>query len=110
LAAIDQELSQLKAKLADLSSHYTDRYPDVLAVKQEIAKTEKIREDFIDLTPKKNKSEAKANDGIATRWTDLRRAPAMQLQGQLQANQLEISNREQSIAGLKAESTTTRRA
>src|ERR1700678_3245510 len=29
LAAIDQELSTLRAKLADLSSHYTDRHPDV---------------------------------------------------------------------------------
>src|SRR5207244_13257252 len=29
LPALDQELDQLKAKLADLSSHYTDRHQDV---------------------------------------------------------------------------------
>ena len=37
-------------------------------------------------------------------------SPMMQLQGQLQANQVEITNREQAIAELKAKSTTTRPA
>src|SRR5580698_5308613 len=43
LAAIDQELEKLKAQLADLSSRYTDRHPDVRKVKQQIATTEKMR-------------------------------------------------------------------
>jgi polysaccharide biosynthesis transport protein len=102
LAAIDQELDALKAKLIDLSSRYTDRYPDVLRVKDEIAKTEKRRDDL--LAELKNKSNGKqandpnaAHDGMDTAQS----TPALQLQGQLQANQAEISNREQSIAGLK---------
>jgi succinoglycan biosynthesis transport protein ExoP len=97
LAAIDEELSKLKAKLADLSSHYTDRYPDVLAVKQEIVKTEKIREEFI-ADAKNNKSDASSSDPL----DPSQGGPGMQLQSQLRANQLEISNREQSISGLKS--------
>ena len=58
LAALDQELAKLRAKLADLSSHYTDRYPDVLSVKEQIAKTEKMREDFI--AEGKNKGDGSA--------------------------------------------------
>ena len=43
LPAIDEELSKLRAQLADLSAHYTDRHPDVRKVKEQIAKTEKMR-------------------------------------------------------------------
>src|SRR5579864_4393939 len=43
IPALDQELSKLKAQLADLSSHYTDRHPDVRKLKDQIAKTEKMR-------------------------------------------------------------------
>ena len=41
---MDQELDKLRAQLADLSSHYTDRHPDVRKLKDQIAKTEKMRE------------------------------------------------------------------
>jgi len=69
-------------------------------VKEEIAKTEKRRDDL--LAELKSKGSGKqANDpGAATDASQS--TPALQLQGQLQANQAEISNREQSIAGLKA--------
>jgi polysaccharide biosynthesis transport protein len=96
LASLDQELERLRAKLADLSSRYTDRYPDVLSVKDQIAKTEKIRSDLIaDL---KNKASGNAANDAG----DLgQSAPAQQLQGQLQSNQAEIANRERSIVALK---------
>jgi polysaccharide biosynthesis transport protein len=100
LAAIDQELDGLRAKLVDLSSRYTDRYPDVLRVKDEIAKTEKRRDDLLaELRNKGNGSKQPNDSGTAADASQA--APAAQLQGQLQANQAEISNREQSIAGLK---------
>lgn len=38
LPTIDQELEKLKAQLADLSSHYTDQYPDIRNLKVQIAK------------------------------------------------------------------------
>src|ERR1700689_2738617 len=47
LPAIDEELDKLRAQLADLSSHYTDRHPDVRKVKEQIAKTEKMRDQIV---------------------------------------------------------------
>jgi polysaccharide biosynthesis transport protein len=99
LAAIDQELDALKAKLIDLSSRYTDRYPDVLRVKDEIVKTEKRRDDL--LAELKNKGAGKQASDPGAGMDAQQSTPALQLQGQLQANQAEISNREQSIAALK---------
>ena len=37
--AIDDELDKQKRQLANLQAHYTDKYPDVVKTKQEIAKT-----------------------------------------------------------------------
>ena len=41
LSAIDQELETLKAGLVDLTSHYTDQYPDIRKLKNKIAQTER---------------------------------------------------------------------
>ena len=41
LAGIDQELDRLKARLAEITSRYTEHYPEVESLKDEIAKTEK---------------------------------------------------------------------
>ena len=47
LPAIDEELDKLKAQLADLTSRYTERHPDVRKVKEQIAKTEKLRDQLL---------------------------------------------------------------
>src|SRR5208283_3347621 len=53
LAAIDEELDKLKAKLSELSSTYRDEYPEIRNLKDQIAKTEKRRDRFLaDLKPK----------------------------------------------------------
>jgi len=94
LAAIDQELDRLKTQLADLSSHYTDRHPDVRKVKDQIAKTQRRRDQLV----------AEVQAGGTSLSTDGATQPSMQaqLQSQLQSNQVEIANREHSIAELKA--------
>ncbi len=102
LSAMDQELVRLKAKLTDLSSRYTDRYPEVQSVKDQIAKTEKMRDDLIAESKNKNNGGKQQNGAASSDATDVSQTtPALQLQGQLQANQAEISNREQSISSLK---------
>jgi len=101
LPAIDQELDKLKSQLADLSSRYTDQHPDIRKLKNQIAKTEKTRDQLVaDL---KNKGNASQPDGAGAGHdvADVQNPPMLQLQGQLQANQIEITNREQGIAGLK---------
>jgi succinoglycan biosynthesis transport protein ExoP len=103
LPALDQELDKLKAQLADLSSHYTDRHPDVRKLKEQIAKTEKMREQALaDLkagattTSSRNPPASAPDDG------DSRDGATIQLQGQLKANQIDIASKEHEIAALKA--------
>jgi polysaccharide biosynthesis transport protein len=106
LPALDQELDKLKAQLADLRSHYTDRHPDVRKLKDQIAQTEKMREQFL---ASMNTKGAEAGDGTnpggnaATQSADPAQASLLApIQSQLRSNQLEITNREHSIAALKA--------
>jgi protein tyrosine kinase modulator len=103
LPALDVELDKLRAQLADLSSHYTDRHPDVRALKEQIAKTEKMR-DQISADLKASAAQAESNPGANPDAADMRdaSAPMVQLQGQLQANRVEIANRERSVTDLKA--------
>lgn len=89
VTALDQELSRLRAQLTDLSSRYTDSYPDVQKVKAQIAKTERQRQDFL----------AAPRNGAKV--GDTESGPLLQLQGQLQANQVEIVNRERAMAALE---------
>jgi polysaccharide biosynthesis transport protein len=103
LPALDQELEKLRSELADLSSRYTERHPDIRKLKDQIAKTEKMREQLLGEPKAANNAQA---DGAAAQpardSADLAQTtPMAQLQGQLQANQIEIKNREQTIAGLK---------
>ncbi len=90
ITAIDQELTKLRAQLTDLSSRYTDSYPDVVKLKAQIARTERQREDLL-AAPKPGAKQA----------GDAESAPLLQLQSQLQANQIEITNHERGIAELE---------
>ncbi len=103
LPAIDQELEKLRSQLADMSSRYTERHPDIRKLKEQIAKTEKTRDQI--LADLKSKAAAAPKDASAAApdTADLTPgSPMMQVQGELQSNQSEIANRERAIAGLKA--------
>jgi polysaccharide chain length determinant protein (PEP-CTERM system associated) len=106
LPALDQELQKEKSQLADLRSHYTERHPDVRKMKEQVAETEKMRDQL--LASLKNKTAAgadeSANASIATNQgaDPAQAAMSLQLQGQLRSNQVEVTNREHSIASLTA--------
>jgi len=104
LPVIEQQLDKLRAQLADLSSHYTDSYPDIRHLKIEIAKTEKMKDDLIAELKNKNSGDNQADGTVSARdAVDLsQNSPILQLQGQLQANQSEMRNREQAVVSLKA--------
>jgi succinoglycan biosynthesis transport protein ExoP len=105
IPALDQQLDKLKAQLADLLSHYTDRHPDVRKVKDEIARVEKMRaQSLADLKTSAATTSAGGNQGVAgSDDLDSRDAAAtIQLQGQLKANQVDSANKEHDIAALKA--------
>jgi succinoglycan biosynthesis transport protein ExoP len=105
LPALDQELEKLRAQLADLSSHYTDRHPDVRKLKDQIAKTEKMRDQALaDLKATAATNSGTNNPPVSTLdGSDGRDAAAIiQLQGQLKANQIDMANKEHETAALKA--------
>src|SRR5208282_2051342 len=93
LPALDQELDKLKAQLADLSSHYTERHPDVRNLKEQIAKTEKMREQLVasmkakDAVAQTDGGDAAAGSGSTDPTQASLLAP---IQGQLKSNQVEI--------------------
>ena len=98
LASVDQQLDKLRAQLADLSSRYTDQYPDIQVVKHQIAQMENLRAGIVSAEKARIKdpkpSDAEFDPSVS--------GPIAQTQSTLQANQLEIQNRENSISELKA--------
>jgi len=98
LPAIDDQLQKLRAQLADLTSRYTERHPDVRKLKKEITRNEILRAQVV--AAMKSKASEPGADGNAgpdaTQLTML--AP---IESQLRSNQLEITNREHAIASLK---------
>jgi succinoglycan biosynthesis transport protein ExoP len=108
LPAVNAELEKLRAQFADLRSHYTDRHPDVRKLKEQIADTEKTRDQII--SELKAKDSAPADSNAANTIADSSElrdpsSPMVQLQGQLQSNRVEIANRERAVADLKTKVT-----
>jgi polysaccharide biosynthesis transport protein len=104
ITAVDQELVQLRTRLAELRSKYTERYPDVVALQDQIATKEQLRER---LQAEDKKSSAGAGQtrqttNAAAKLDHPMSAVLAQLQGQLESNRLEIENRDKSITSLKA--------
>ena len=106
LPALDHELDKLKGQLADLSSHYTDRHPDVRKLKERIAKNEMLRDQLLaGLKTRTAETSADATDSGGNQSQGLDSAQSSLLapvQSQLRANQVEITNREHSITVLRA--------
>jgi len=100
LAAIDQELDRLKAQLADLSSHYTDKHPDVRKTREQIARTEKMRERIVaDMNAASSNS---TSDPRPATSLAPKSAPVLDLESQLKANHIEIANHQSAIKDLQA--------
>lgn len=101
LVAIDKELDQLKAQLTDLSSHYTDKHPDVRKTKEQIARTEKMRERVLaDMSSGTNSPESSA-----TNSAEPKSAALLDLESQLKANRAEIVNRQTEIKDMQGKVT-----
>jgi succinoglycan biosynthesis transport protein ExoP len=93
--ALENELKVLRVQLADAQSKYTDSYPDVVALKGNIAKTEKLKKEIEDEIAAKQEADNEAEAPELHRASVLRNgtlSPMMQIQSQLKSNQLEIEN------------------
>jgi succinoglycan biosynthesis transport protein ExoP len=104
LPALELELERLNARLADLSSHYTDIHPDVRKVKEQIARTERMKQQAAaDL-----KDKASNSPSADTSTTDPKSnvevkemTPMVELESQLKVNRIEIANRDRDVELLK---------
>jgi polysaccharide chain length determinant protein (PEP-CTERM system associated) len=104
LPTVDDQLGRLQSQLDDLSSHYTEQYPDVVRLKHQIARLEAVRENIIAAAKARSK-DPKPSVASSANIDDLDpsvSAPLQQTQSQLQANEVEITNRENAISSLKA--------
>jgi polysaccharide biosynthesis transport protein len=98
LATLDDELEKMRAEMADLSSRYTDNYPDVQSLKKRIADTEAMRANIVAAQKARSKEPRPADGELDPNLS----GPALQTQGNLKANELEIANRESSIRSLES--------
>ncbi len=104
--ALTKELTELRLELADARARLTDEHPDVIALKEKIAKTEKLKKNL----EAENASRAEAAkstksvDSSATATVQHgATTPIMQVQSQLKAVTFEIQNYEQHVKELESE-------
>jgi len=100
--ALDQELQRLRAQLADLSSHYTDRHPDVRKLKEQIAKAERMKEQMQAQVAAAGQNSASDATPRPSSYADLQAmSPRLEVESQLKSNRIEIENRQRSVRDLQ---------
>ncbi len=104
--ALDKELKNLRMQLAAERSQYTDNYPDVVALKDQIAKTEKLKKQIEGEITTNQKAGKTSNDSATSMaGADFQNGaptPMMQIASQLKANQLEIQGYEKQARQLQS--------
>jgi succinoglycan biosynthesis transport protein ExoP len=104
IQALDKALQEKRLLLKDLQARYTEDHPDIIALKDNIAKTEKMK--------KQAASEIAARQKDPTTTTTFDTAPTaqngastsiMQVQSQFKANQMEILNDQQREKDLESQ-------
>jgi polysaccharide biosynthesis transport protein len=104
--ALAKQLVDLRIRLADARSRYTDDHPDVIALKTEIAKTEKLKKEIeaeITTVDQKSKTANAVDFDAAEAVENGAPTSVMQIQSQLKANQLEIQNDQQQEKDLESQ-------
>jgi polysaccharide chain length determinant protein (PEP-CTERM system associated) len=90
-AVLDKRLKELQDQLTRLDSQYTDHYPDVVALREEIAKTQKLKADIKAQIAAKQKSGEKM-DAITDATELAQKQPLMQILSQIRSNEREIED------------------
>jgi polysaccharide chain length determinant protein (PEP-CTERM system associated) len=102
--ALDKVLQDLRLQIQNLRTRYTDDHPDIVALKDEIAKTEALRkQNEAEIVSKKQSGKSASSIDFSVADGVQRGSPTavMQLQSQLKANQLEIQNEQQNARELE---------
>jgi succinoglycan biosynthesis transport protein ExoP len=101
-----KELVSLRRQLEDARSRLTEEHPDVIALKDKIAKTEKLKKDLeaeIASRPETRKPTNAVDPSAAAEVQHGSTTPMMQVQSQLKAMKLEIENDEQHAKELESQ-------
>jgi polysaccharide chain length determinant protein (PEP-CTERM system associated) len=96
--ALDDQIDKMQAELADLNARYTPQHPDVVRLKEQIASAEAMR--------RQQGTDARSgtspvSTGLRSRNAGQQISPIAQLESQLKANELEITNRKQEVKALE---------
>jgi polysaccharide biosynthesis transport protein len=92
---LDKQLKDLEMELAQERSQYTDNYPDVIALKDQIAKTKELQkqtQEELTSQKKPDKGGDALPPGSAVELENGAPTQMMQIQSQLKANQLEMQS------------------
>lgn len=107
---MDKQLQDLRRRLTEAKSLYTDNYPDVVALKDEIAKTEKLKKQMEDDATAADQAkespvkESADNKDVKPSTSHVGSSTAMmQIQSQLKANILEIQNYQKRVKDLETQ-------
>jgi succinoglycan biosynthesis transport protein ExoP len=103
-----QTLESMRLKLQDLQSRYTAEHPDIIALKEKIAQAEQLKkqtEDKMVAMQKDGKTANVVDPSAVVGAQPGSPTPIMQVQSQLKANQLEISNIQQHEKDLESQIT-----
>jgi len=106
LEALTKELMALRLQLADARTRLTEEHPDVVALEEQIAKTEKLKKDLEAEIVAHSETEkgAKTSDpSIAGHVQTGSTAAMMQVQSQLKAILLEIENHGEHVKELESQ-------
>jgi polysaccharide biosynthesis transport protein len=108
---LDKELLDLRTRLADARSRYTEDFPDVVSLEKKIADTENLKKE-IEVAIAANQKAAKEVGATGTPSTDEDRydssPPIMQIRSQLKANELEIKDYQRHAGEIESEMATYR--
>ncbi len=104
----DQQLDELEKQLADLKSRYTDAYPEVRSLQDEITRIKALKAQAAP-TPAAKPTQEPAADPVPSlprpkTFSELQAlSPILQIDGQIKSNEAEIANRRNEIKAINSE-------
>jgi polysaccharide biosynthesis transport protein len=104
--SLERELMDLRLRLKDLQSRYTDAYPDVVALKGRITDIEQMKRsngEVMAANPNSRKTDNATKLAAMDNVQPISSTAIMQLESQLKANQLEIQNYQQHEIDLESQ-------
>lgn len=106
LESLQKQLLDLRTRLSDARSRYTEDHPDIVALKRSIAETTAQIKEFESKSSSGEKTEtesAVADKDSAGATLSIPSSPLMQIRSQLKANDLEIQNDQRQEERIQAE-------